>query len=93
MTHTLTPLQGDQLIKEKPDQQNESSCTRCGGMLVRDWCENILNSGMLKIPIQRCIQCGDIIDSVILQHRDISQHSTDHEQYCEIRGKHTTHEN
>jgi formylmethanofuran dehydrogenase subunit E len=36
-------------------------CSRCGGLMVRE--ESI------DLPAQRCVQCGDFIDPVILQNR------------------------
>ncbi len=48
----------------------EAGCRRCGGLLVRDHCLDLLDStGHLEFPALRCVQCGDIIDPVILKHR------------------------
>ena len=47
-------------------------CTRCGGLLVNElsidlWsCTNELEHGA-----RRCMQCGDVIDAVILRNRRI----------------------
>jgi hypothetical protein len=47
-------------------------CTRCGGLLVNElsidlWsCTNELEHGA-----RRCVQCGDVIDAVILRNRRI----------------------
>lgn len=46
------------------------ACQRCGGMLVVDHCLDLLSStGQLEVTALRCVQCGDLIDPVILQHR------------------------
>jgi hypothetical protein len=39
-------------------------CSRCGGLMVAEWCQDLSDySG------QRCVQCGELIDPVILQNR------------------------
>ncbi len=45
--------------------QYSTTCHRCGGLLVQD-CDWETGS--------RCIQCGDVIDSVILKNRSESHH-------------------
>lgn len=51
-----------------------SSCLRCGGFMVKDLSMDLLNStGELECVTTRCVQCGDILDSVILQNRSIRQ--------------------
>ncbi len=45
-------------------------CLRCGGLLVTEWCFDLLDdSGHLDIPVHRCVQCGERVDPVILQNR------------------------
>lgn len=45
-------------------------CTRCGGLLVDERCMDIGESlGGYWFMAMRCVQCGDIIDEVILQNR------------------------
>ena len=39
-------------------------CPRCSGLMVAEWCEDL--SGYTA---QRCVQCGEVIDPVILQNR------------------------
>ena len=80
MAQTLsTSPQFDSMVIKEKHRQIEDGCLRCGGMLVDDQCYDLSSSGMLKLAINRCIQCGDVTDSVILQHRDgqaLSCHST-----------------
>ena len=46
------------------------SCTRCGGLLVSHWCMNInYDAGGMEILTKRCLQCGEVIDPVILENR------------------------
>ena len=39
-------------------------CPRCGGLMVAEWCEDLSD-----YCAQRCVQCGEIVDPVILQNR------------------------
>jgi rRNA maturation protein Nop10 len=43
---------------------NADRCPRCGGMMVAEWCEDLSD-----YTAQRCVQCGEVIDPVILQNR------------------------
>ncbi len=46
------------------------SCTRCGGLLVSHWCMNVnYDAGGMEILTKRCLQCGEVIDPVILENR------------------------
>lgn len=47
-------------------------CLRCGGFLVVDHSLDILDaSGRLGFEAMRCVQCGDVVDPVILRHRRV----------------------
>ena len=49
---------------------HESICTRCGGLMVSDFCMDLLNStGELEFAAKRCVQCGEVVDPVILRNR------------------------
>lgn len=39
-------------------------CERCSGLMVAEWCEDLSDYTAL-----RCVQCGEVIDPVILQNR------------------------
>ncbi len=39
-------------------------CPRCSGLMVAEWCEDLSD-----YRAQRCVQCGEVIDPVILQNR------------------------
>ncbi|MEP6887538.1 MAG: hypothetical protein ABI945_04365 [Nitrospirales bacterium] len=48
----------------------KTNCSRCGGLLVSDaWIDILNGSEDLDITAQRCVQCGEIIDPVILRNR------------------------
>jgi hypothetical protein len=47
-----------------------SSCTRCGGLMVSTPCLDLSDdTGQFDFDAWRCIQCGDLVDSVILRNR------------------------
>lgn len=46
------------------------TCVRCGGLMVSEFCMDLLNSaGELEIEMLRCVQCGVLVDPVILRNR------------------------
>lgn len=54
--------------------QQESICSRCGGLMVSDFCMDLLNStGELDFAAKRCVQCGEVVDPVILRNRETQQ--------------------
>jgi RNase P subunit RPR2 len=49
---------------------SSSTCSRCGGFMVSHWCMNVnYDAGGMEILTQRCLQCGEVIDPVILENR------------------------
>ena len=54
--------------------KHETPCTRCGGLMVNDSYIDLLNSvGESKFAAKRCVQCGEVVDSVILHNRQLRQ--------------------
>jgi len=50
--------------------QHKSMCTRCGGLMVQDFCLDVLgNIGEAEFAAKRCVQCGEVVDPVILRNR------------------------
>ena len=50
------------------------ACWRCGGMLVEDHCMDMDLGHMERGQwARRCIQCGDMIDEIILRNRSASR--------------------
>ncbi len=50
---------------------SQHACTRCGGLMVREFCIDLWSSAnRLNSGARRCVQCGDVIDAVILQNRE-----------------------
>jgi hypothetical protein len=59
-----------------PGAIQDQNCRRCGGLMVGEFCLDLLNgTGELEFLASRCVQCGEIIDPVILQNRK-RQHET-----------------
>jgi hypothetical protein len=53
---------------------HESICPKCGGLMVADSYMDLLNHiGESKFAAKRCVQCGEVIDSVILLNRQLGQ--------------------
>ncbi len=54
--------------------QHESICSRCGGLMVQDYCLDVLgNIGESEFAAKRCVQCGEVVDPVILRNRGTRQ--------------------
>ena len=51
---------------------SEDRCPRCTGMMVAEWCEDLSD-----YRAQRCVQCGEIVDPVILRNRGAQQRNGD----------------
>ena len=54
----------------------ESTCDRCGGLMVTDFYMDLLFCiGETEFAAKRCVQCGEIVDPVILRNRQLRQNS------------------
>ncbi len=50
--------------------QNHLTCARCSGLLIREGLFDLFDdTGQMRRWAWRCVQCGDIVDSLILKHR------------------------
>ena len=51
----------------------KSMCARCGGLMVTDfYMDLIFCIGETEFAAQRCVQCGEIVDPVILRNRGMN---------------------
>jgi hypothetical protein len=58
------------LTSDVTSVQESTHCHRCGGFMVRTWNEDPLEvTGQTEFVGFRCVQCGNVIDSVILRNR------------------------
>ena len=57
-----------------------STCSRCGGLMVGEFCMDLLNGvGELEFLASRCVQGGEVVDPVIQKNRRIHRPSpTEH---------------
>ena len=54
--------------------QHGSTCTRCDGLMVNDSYIDLLNSVCeSKFSAKRCVQCGEVVDPIILLNRQLRQ--------------------
>ena len=51
-------------VRSRPGIHRTDHCPRCGGLMVAEWCQDLSN-----YSAQRCVQCGELIDPVILENR------------------------
>jgi hypothetical protein len=51
------------------EQLYTRSCARCAGLLVQDWCYDLINTGEHNAEVFRCVQCGHCVDPVILRNQ------------------------
>lgn len=48
----------------------DSRCRRCDGLMVHEHCLDLLDdTGRMEFPALRCVQCGEVVDAVILLNR------------------------
>lgn len=58
-------------------RMDSAQCTRCGGLMVADRYIDLLDdTGQLEFTADRCIQCGEVVDQIILRNRMASQART-----------------
>ena len=47
-------------------------CPRCGGLMVPEQCFDLRDdTGHLDFLARRCVQCGDLVDPLILRNRHL----------------------
>ncbi len=62
---TVTQQQSIELTDPRwASVHNTDRCPRCSGLMVTEWCQDLSD-----YRAQRCVQCGEVIDPVILQNR------------------------
>ena len=53
-----------------------NSCPRCHGLMVAEFSMDLLHgNGELEFLASRCVQCGEVVDPVILKNRRIQRRS------------------
>ena len=51
------------------EHRKTTSCVRCAGLLVNEWCYDLENTGVHKAEVLRCVQCGYRVDPTIAHNR------------------------
>lgn len=54
-----------------PLVRSTDRCPRCGGLMVHEWGTDLMGHAS-----QRCVLCGELIDSVILENRRLQHAGT-----------------
>ena len=55
---------------EWAERVSTARCWRCGGLMVIEHCFDLLDdTGHINFAAQRCVQCGELVDPVILMNR------------------------
>lgn len=50
--------------------QDMHTCKRCGGLMLKEGLFDLFDdTGHMRRWARRCVQCGDIVDSLILKRR------------------------
>jgi len=67
-------FQGKDLKKKNPiagdSPTGQARCWRCEGLMVVEQCSDLTgDAGRPDCQVRRCVQCGEVIDPVILQNR------------------------
>jgi len=74
----MTTLSHKKVILDSPyngDLKNGHECRRCGGFMVPAFWTHLVSASEWEIAPRRCVQCGDVIDAVILRNRSLHQQS------------------
>ena len=67
---TLTPT-----ARAKMQYSAGDRCQRCSGYMANEMCTDLQSdSGYSTFWVSRCIQCGNMVDEVILRNRSSSNH-------------------
>ena len=57
-------------VAECEELTGTARCSRCGGLMVVEECFDFLDdSGHMSFFARRCVQCGELVDPVILHNR------------------------
>lgn len=71
MGNSMHTMKDEPAIRKELDVVlSNDRCNRCGGLLVGEHCTDLLDTtGQMDFPALRCVQCGEVVDVVILLNR------------------------
>lgn len=76
MGRAMVEKSGSEPVSGTGSPNEPHGCTRCAGLLLSDFCRDVLSStDQLKFAARHCVQCGEVVDSVIQRNRGIGQES------------------
>ncbi len=65
-----TATSTEKQLREEKRSSGFLHCFRCKGlMVVEQGFDSLIGTAAASSPLQRCVQCGEVIDAVILQNR------------------------
>lgn len=73
-------VKNERTVRNRLEQDtlfNSVPCSRCTGlMVVEQSFDSMRGSSEADVSLRRCVQCGEIVDPVILQNRQLQRGST-----------------
>jgi hypothetical protein len=60
----VTSQQSIEAMDQSWARFHSARCSRCSGLMVAEWYQDLSD-----YTAQRCVQCGEIVDPVILKNR------------------------
>lgn len=72
---TYQATQNNSLLADGVSVGNQSSpCLRCGSLFIRESLFDLYDeTGQMRRWAMRCVQCGDVVDSIILKNRTCAE--------------------
>jgi hypothetical protein len=72
-------LDGSKALFPPSSLASPFTCSRCQGLFVETFCLDTLNgTGEIGFWALRCVQCGELVDPLITQHRHITPQLVGH---------------
>lgn len=63
----------------------QERCLRCGGLMVAERYIDLLDdTGQIEFTADRCIQCGEVVDPIILNNRMVNQRRADASRLAKV---------
>ena len=50
----------------RDNREENMTCRRCKGMMVREWCTELYTGSVMK-----CVNCGAVVDALILRNQGV----------------------
>lgn len=64
-----------------PQMLEQPACRRCGGFLIpEELVEFLCDTGPVRLPVHRCLQCGAHTDPIVLLNRSLQDNGGSHQR-------------